>query len=155
MRLTALSMSSGSSAPEPQKIWRMYSAWDREFGIVRGDAPDARVDGKGDLDQLVERRLMGFSAERAEVLVPVDGLQRPGGLQDAAAARAKHVPRHVEEPQPRGMDERPDRRFLVETVALRESQGIDAVERPVGRRGDGGFQGVGRSRIRSLTQQIP
>ena len=37
--------------------------------IVRGDAAHARVDGEGDLDHLVERRLVVGGAERAAVFV--------------------------------------------------------------------------------------
>ena len=53
------------------------------------------------------------------------------------------------------MDERADRRFLVEPAFGGEGERIDAVERPVGRGFDRGFQGVGDSRVGRLPQQVP
>ena len=61
----------------------------------------------------------------------IEGLQGRGRFEHAAAAGTEHVPGHVEDAEPRRMDERADRRFLVEAVRGGEGERVDAVERPV------------------------
>src|SRR5262249_19897747 len=76
--------------------------------------------GEAHLDDIVERGFARDGAERAIVFVGAHGLERGVGVKHAAAAGAKHVPRHVEKPDLRGMQEGRDRPLLVETFAAGE-----------------------------------
>ena len=87
--------------------------------IVRRDPAHARVDGEGDLDHLVEGRLVAGRAEGAVVVPLLHRLERRAGVEHAAAARAQHVPRQLEDAQARGVQERRDRLLLVEPVRRR------------------------------------
>ena len=142
----------GAGAPEdlPHVFGKGQSA-----RIMRADAPDSRIDGEGDFDQLVEGRLVILHAERAEIVVAIDALQGDGRFEHAAAAGAEHVPRHVEEAEPRRMNERADRRLLVEPALGGESERVDAVERPVRPGFDRRLQRVGDVRVRRLPQEFP
>ena len=88
--------------------------------IVRRDPPHARAHGEGDLDHLVQRRLVGARAERAVVGFLVHRLELLAGVEHPAAARAQHVPVQLEQADPRGMQEAADGLFLVEAAVGRE-----------------------------------
>ena len=126
----------------------------RQFvGIMRGDPADPRTDGEGDVDHLVERRFVGIGAERADIFVPLDGLQRRVGVEHAAAARAKHVPGYVEHADARRMQEGRDRAFLVEAVPGRKRQRIDAAKLMVLAFGDKPLDCVDHATVGGLPQQ--
>ena len=57
------------STPELQKTCLKYSQIGSVLRIMRGDAADARADGKGDLDLLVDRGLIAAGAQAAMVVV--------------------------------------------------------------------------------------
>ena len=56
----------------------------------------------------------------------IEGLQGRGRFEYAAAAGTEHVPGHVEDAEPRRMDERTDHRFLVEAWEARDRLRQDA-----------------------------
>src|SRR6185437_16280466 len=95
------------------------------------DLADAWVHREGHLDHLVEGRLVAGGAQRAVVFLAMHRFQRRIGVEDAAAARTQDVPREIEDPEPRGMQESADRLLFVETVRRREIERIDTVERRV------------------------
>ena len=123
--------------------------------IVRGDAADARIDGERDFDQLVEIRFDVGHAEGAKILVLVQRLQRGAGFDHAAAAGTQHIPRHVEQPEPGRMDERPDGRLLVEAALGGEDQRIDAAQRPVGVGRGRSLERLRDGRLGGLAEQVP
>ncbi len=96
---------------------------------------------------LIESRFVILDAERTKIVVAIEGLQGRGRLEHAAAARTEHVPGHVEEAEPRRMDERADHRLLVEPALGGEGERVDAVQRLVRSGFDGGFQRVGDVRM--------
>ena len=104
-------------ARAPEDLAHIFGEGKR-IGIMRGDAANARVDRERDLDQLVERRFVIGRAKRAIIVGVTEGLQGRARLEHAAASRAQHVPRHVEQSEPRRMDEAADGLFLVETMRL-------------------------------------
>ncbi len=85
----------------------------------------------------------------------IEGLQGRGRFEYAAAAGTEHVPGHLEDAEPRRMDERTDHRFLVEAVRGGEGERVDAVERPVRRGFDRRLQLVGDDRFSRLPQEFP
>lgn len=97
-------------------------------GRVGGDGAHPRADGERHLHHLVQGRFVAGRAERAQVLVLVHRLQRGVGMEHPAAARAEDVPRHLEQPQPRAVQEGVQRLLRRHPVARREVQGIDAVQ---------------------------
>ena len=112
---------SGRSMPVPQKVWRKYSHTGSVMRIVRRDPPHARAHGEGDLDHLVERRLVGLRAQRAVVGLLVHRLELLAGVEHAAAARAQHVPVQLEQAEPRGVQEGADDLFFVRARAWRRT----------------------------------
>ena len=120
--------------------------------IVRGDAAHARIDREGDLDHLVERRLIAGGAERAVVGLLAHGLERVHGVEHAAAAGAQHVPGQFEQAEPRGMQEAADRLFLVEPALGGEVQHVDAAQLPVGAVGDQRFDRGDDLRVGRIAQ---
>ena len=103
----------------------------KQIRIMRGDLANSRVHGEGDLDQLVERRLVIGRAQRAVIIGPIEGLQRGAGFEHAPAPGANHAPGHVEQAEPRRMRQRRDHRLLAQAVRRGEGERIDPVERPV------------------------
>jgi len=138
-------------ARPPVELTEIFADRQR-FGRVGGDAPYPRADGEGHLDQFVERRLVARRAERADVFVLDDGLQRRVRLQHPAAAGAQHVPRYVEQTERRGMEETGDGRLLVEAIGFCEGERIDAAKAPIGAEFDGPLDGRGDGRNDRLTQ---
>jgi hypothetical protein len=104
--------------------------------IVRGNAADARVHGKAHFDHVIERRLIVDVAECTMIFLRAHALQRGVGVQHAAAARAQHVPRHVEQADPCGVQEGRDRALFLEPFASREVEHVDAAQPAIGRLAD-------------------
>ena len=100
----------------------------QRVGIMRGDAPDPRADGEGDLDLLVDGGLVAAGAQAAMIVFGAQRFQRVVGIEHAAAAGTQHVPGQIEQAEPRGMQEARDRLLLVEAGALGKIQRVDAVE---------------------------
>ena len=94
--------------------------------IVRRDPAHPRADREGDLDHLVERRLVGLRAQRAVVGLLVHRLELQARIEHAAAARAQHVPVQLEQAEPRGVQEGADDLLLVEPALGGERQHVDA-----------------------------
>ncbi len=99
--------------------------------IVRRNPAHARADGEGDLDHLVERRLVGLRTQRAVVGLLVHRLELQAGVEHAAAAGAQHVPVQLEQAEPRGVQEGADDFFFVETALGGKCQHVDAAQMPV------------------------
>src|SRR5437660_976382 len=95
---------------------------------VRGDPPDLGADCKGNLDLLVDRRLVAASAESAMVVFMAQGFQRVMRIQNAAAAGTEHVPGEVEQTHPCGMQETGNDSLFIETGALGKFQRVDSIE---------------------------
>ena len=93
-----------------------------------GDAPDARTDGEGDFDAVVDGRLIALGAQRAIVVVVTKGFQGVVRSEHAAAAGAQNVPGEIEQAEPRRMQKSGNHLLLVETGLAREVEQIDAVE---------------------------
>ena len=119
---------------------------------MRGDAPDARADGKGDFDLLVDRGLIAAGAQAAMIVVVTQRFQRGVGIEHAAAAGTQHVPGQFEQAEPRGMEEAGDHPLFVEPGTLREIQHVDAVELVVLALLDQLQDRVGNRRIGGLPQ---
>ena len=100
--------------------------------LMRGDAADTGAHREAHLHGVVERRLVGHPAERAMVVLLPHALQRGVGVEDASAARAEDVPGHLEQAQPRRMQEGRDHLLLVQAAAGREADGVDARELLIG-----------------------
>jgi hypothetical protein len=47
----------------------------------------------------------------------IEGLEPRARLEHAAASRAQHVPRHIEQSKPRRVNKAADGLFLIETIA--------------------------------------
>jgi hypothetical protein len=99
--------------------------------IVRSDPADPRTHGENHLDHLVQRGFVACSTKRAMVFFLLDRLEGGRGIQHTCAARAQHVPRHVEQADPRSMQEHGDRRLLAQVESGGEVERIDAAERSV------------------------
>ena len=99
-------------AGAPEHLAGIFDRRER-IRIVGGDAADARADREDDLDHLVQRRLVAGGTERTIVETFVDGLEAGIGAEHAAAAGAEHVPRHLEQAEPGGVQEGGDGRVGV------------------------------------------
>ena len=99
--------------------------------IVRSDPANARVDRERDLDKLVEDRLAVARAERTMILGAADRFERIAAVEHAAATGTHHVPRHVEQPKARRMDERGDGRVFVQFAARGQCKRVDPIERAI------------------------
>ena len=104
----------------------------QRVGTVRGDAANARAHRERDLDHLVERRLIAGGAQPAIVLVAIDGLKRRAGLEHAAATGTEDVPGQLENPEPRGVQERRDGTLLVEAVLGSKGNRIHSAKVAIG-----------------------
>ena len=120
---------------------------------VAGDAADAGVDGKGDLDQFIQRRRIIGGAERAVVFGPHHGFQRGIGVQHPAAAGTQHVPRQIENAQRRRVQEPGDGALRVQRATQRKGGHVHAQEIAVVAVAEQCFDGVRHVRIRRLPQQ--
>jgi hypothetical protein len=110
-------------------------------GIVGGDPAHARGNGERHLHHLVQRGLVTGGAQRAAVGLLAHGLERGVGVQHASAARAEHVPRHLEQTEAGGVQEAADHPVLVEAVLPGEVEDVDAVELEVLALGDEALDG--------------
>ena len=99
--------------------------------IVRRDPADPRTDGENHLDHLVQRGLVACRTKRAMILFLLDRLEGRRGIQHASTAWAQHVPRHVEQADPRSMQQHGDRGLLAQIEPGGEVERIDAAERSV------------------------
>ncbi len=122
-------------------------------GAVRRDPPHARVHREAHLDHVVERRLVVEIAEGAIVLVGTHALQRRVGVQHAAAARAQHVPRHVQKADLASLQERGNRPLFVERLAVGKVEHVDARQPAVGRIAHQSFKCCDTIGISRLPQQ--
>src|SRR6185437_3809854 len=132
--------SAGRSTPELQKICRKYS----EKGSVSGSCASMRR----------TRGLVTRCAQRAGVFVMAHAFERGIRVQHAAAAGAEHVPRQLEQPESRAMKKCADGALLVDTVACREVQHIDATELAVRRPLDVLLDGGGSNRVGRLPEDL-
>ena len=105
----------------------------KRIGIVGGDAAHPRAHREGDLDHLVERRLVAARAQSAGIFLVIDGLERRAGIEHAAATGTEHVPRQFEQAEPRGMEERGERALFIEAVLGGEIERVDAAQLAIGR----------------------
>src|SRR5262249_17599887 len=106
---------------------------DRQFvRFVGRDLAHARAHGEAHLDDVVERGFARGGAKRAIVFVGAHGLERGVGVEHPAAAGAKHVPRHVEQPDLRAMRERRDGPLRVETSRRAKSSTLMRLSRRSG-----------------------
>ena len=120
--------------------------------IVRRDFPRARRDGERHLHHLVEIRLVAGGAERAGVVLAVHRFQRLRSVEHAAAAGAEHVPRELEQSQPRRMQEGRDHALLIEPAGGRKVEHVEPAQRRVRGLVDEPFDRRRRRRIRRLPQ---
>ena len=102
-------------------------------GTVRRDPPHARIHREAHLDHVVERRLVVEIAEGAVILLGAHALERRIGVEHAAAARAEHVPRHVQKADLAGLQERRDRPLFVEPFVAGKVEHVDARQLAIGR----------------------
>ena len=86
------------------------------------------------------------------VTVVTHALERRIGIEDAAAARAKHVPRHLHGAELRGMQQRRDGVVRVEAAFRRKAQRVDPRKALIGPIADQGLQCLGRDRVGRLAQ---
>jgi len=105
---------------------------------------------KGDLDHLVEGRLVAGGAQRAIILLAGDCLERGGRVEHAAAAGAQHAPRQFEKAEAGSVQERSDGGLFIKTVPGGKIQHVEAakltIRRLANRAFDGG-NGIGASRL--------
>jgi hypothetical protein len=120
--------------------------------IMRRDPPYARADRECHVDHLVKRWFVARGAEGTIIFLGVHALQRGIGVEYAAATRAQHVPRQFEQADAGGMQEGGDGLLLVEPVAAREGQNVDAAEVVIRRIGDQPLDDGNAARIRRLAQ---
>ncbi len=97
-------------------------------GTVGRDLPQARAYREGHLDQVVERRLIARGAESAIILRPIQGLQAFVGGENAGAARAHHVPCHLEHAEPHRIQECCDDLLLADALLGREIKRVHLVQ---------------------------
>ena len=134
-------------ARAPEMLAGIFDVGQR-IRIVPRDPAHARAYGEHDLDHLVQRRLVAASTQRAVVFIVVDRLQRRAGFQHAAAAGAQHVPGHVEDAEPRRMQERGDGVLLVEVIGFGEVEHIEPAQGAVAALRDQPFDRLRRLRGR-------
>ena len=104
--------------------------------LMAGDPANAPGDRERDLDDFVERRFIAGSAPRADILLGMHAFQRRVGFEHAAAAGAQHVPRQLEDAEPRRVQKRGDYPLLVEVILRGESDRVYAAQRAIRRLGD-------------------
>ena len=97
-------------------------------GTMGRDLPHARAYREGHLDQIVERRLIARGAESAIILRAIQGLQAFVGGENTGAARAHHVPCHLEHAEPHRIQQRRDDPLLVDVGLGREIKRIHLVQ---------------------------
>ena len=116
----------------PESLTKILS--ERELvRVVRCDPAHPAADRERDLDHLVERRPVAGRAQCAVVLLLVDALQCRAGIENPAATRAQHVPRQLEDPEARGMQEGGNSAFFIDFGLAREIDHIDAAQVAIGR----------------------
>ena len=97
-------------------------------GIMGRDFSHARAYRKSHLDQIVERRLIARGAERAIILRPIQRLQAFVGGKNPGAARAHHVPCHLEHAEPHRIQERCDDPLFVDALRACEIKRVHLVQ---------------------------
>ena len=97
-------------------------------GIMGRDLSHARADREGHLDQIIERRLIACGAESAIILRPIQGLQAFVGGKNPGAARAHHVPCHLEDAEPHRIQERCDDPIFVDALHTGEIERVYLVQ---------------------------
>ena len=97
-------------------------------GIMGRDLPHARAYREGHLDQIVERRLIARGAESAIILRAIQRLQAFVGGKNAGAARAHHVPCHLEHAEPHRIQQRRDDPLFVDAFLAREIKRVHLVQ---------------------------
>lgn len=117
--------------------------------IVRLDPSNTRVDREGDLNHLVERRLIAGRAERAVISLLVHGFEGMSDVEDSATTRAKHIPGQIEQAKPGGVQEATDGLLLIEAFVGSKREHIESTELTIAavanERLDGGNDlGIGR-----------
>src|SRR6478735_6545966 len=90
--------------------------WGQLVRVVGLDSAHPRTDGEGDLDHLVESRLVSSGAQPTIVGLAVHGPQADAGLQNGAATWAEDVPGHVEDADLCRMQESRDHKRFVESL---------------------------------------
>jgi hypothetical protein len=105
----------------------------RVVGVVRRDPAHPPADRERHFDDLVEGRAISGRAPGAGIFVLVDALQGRRGIEHTPAARAQHVPRQFEDPEPGGVQKSGDHALLVEAGPGGEIEHVDAAKRPVRR----------------------
>ena len=93
--------------------------------VVRPNPAHPGTDGENHLDHLVQRRLVAGRTGCAVIVFLADRLQGRRGIQHAAATGAQHVPGHVEQTDPRGLEQHGDRGLLPQTELSGEFQRVD------------------------------
>jgi hypothetical protein len=121
------SRSSGKATPELQKNLTIILEWRESIGVVSGDMADARTDREGHLDHLIERGLIPSRAQRAVILVLIDGFQGGAGIKHASTSGAEDVPGHVESTNPTRMEESANGLPFVQAVGGSKSERVDAI----------------------------
>ncbi len=102
---------------------------ERQFvRLVRRDPADPPAEREGHLDHVVESRRIPLGAERADIFVAIDGLERGARVEHSAAARAQHIPRQFENAEPRGMQKGRDDTLVIESLPCREIDQVDAAQ---------------------------
>ena len=119
---------------------------------MRANAAHTRADREGDLDEIVDGRLVAGGAQRAIVIVMSQRFQRRVRIEHTAAARAQHVPAHIEQAEPRGMQESGDHLLLVEPGSVREIEQVDAVEIAILTVSDQLLHGIDDGRVGRLSE---
>ena len=97
---------------------------------VAGRAPQSCY-SEGNLDHLVEGRLIAVGAERAIVRLLVHRPELLVDIEHPAAFRTQDVPGQLEQPEPRRMEKGADCCLLVEAALLRKTQDVDTAQIPV------------------------
>jgi hypothetical protein len=105
----------------------------QRIGTVGSDAAYARAYGEGNLHHLVEDRLVSRSAQPARIFLAIEGLEGRAGIEHAAAAGTEHVPRQLEQAEPRRVQEGGDHPLFIEAILGGEGERVDAAEVAIGR----------------------
>ena len=136
--------------PELQKILAKVVPDRKCIRIVRGDSAHLGAHGEGDLDHLIECRLIARRTEGALVGLLVYTSQGSGGVEYAAAARTQDVPRQLENSNAGCVQERGDDALFVKAPFSRKIQNVDPAKLAIGAVADQRFHGGNHLRISGL-----
>ena len=122
------------------------------IGVVAGDLANAGRDREGHLHHLVEGGLITRAAERAAIGGLLDRLEAGAGIEHAAATGAEHVPRDLEDAEPRRVEKSRDGALFIQALLAGKRKRVDAIEGSVRCVAHRALHGIDNRAVRRLAE---